>query len=324
MLTQLAKLHPAIVHFPIATSILAVLTLALYLAFKRDELKWMWALLAVVAALAAIPAVATGIIAATGKGFITQGVFPSAEHPRIRLHETLALIGTALSLVLAYLAYSNFKSNHLQTIPVGMVAIALAGVWGFSGHLGGENFWRDGLFTAFEKSGMQITAMKAASAMPPEDESAFAPLGLGADYLTYEKMNTKPWPSDDHGGRLVNTHVNSIGAEAYKTKQPLPVGSVVVKESFEVDDKGKMTGAAGPVFVMVKKEKGYAPENGDWYYAIHWANVPESFSADIGKQVYWRGKSPKVGYCYTCHNDYQKWDFLGGVPKPVRVHAGSY
>jgi hypothetical protein len=34
--------------------------------------------------------------------------------------------------------------------------------------------------------------------------------------------------------------------------------------------------------------------------------------------VYWRGKSPKVGYCYKCHDNYDRE--LGGVPPEHRAY----
>lgn len=329
-MTFLSRLHPALVHFPIATSILALVTLGLYLALKREELRWMWAFLAAVAALAALPAVATGIIAATGKGYMSGGLFPTNDFPRIQNHETLGLLGTALSFALAYLAYRTYQTGNLLVVPTLFLAAGLAVVWGMAGHLGGEQFWRDELFAWGDEHPVPhlpdtLVAKPQTTYTPPAqaaDESLFAPLEEGKDYKTYAKMNTEAWQSESHGDRWVNTYVNAVGASAYQTAKPLPVGSVVVKESF-ADSSGK-AGQPELLYVMVKREPEYAPERGNWFYAVYWNNVPAAFEKQYGKQTYWRGKSKKVNFCNSCHADYDRTDYLGGIPKPVKAHPASY
>lgn len=154
---------------------------------------------------------------------------------------------------------------------------------------------------------------KAENAHPQE---VFGPLEVGADWKSYTKVNTEAVPSEDHGGRFVDTYVNDVGLEAYKNPEtPMPVGSIVVKTSWEVAE-GKPTDTPGPTFVMEKKDAGYDDENENWYYAIHWENPPPKMRDKFG-QIYWRSPSPKVEYCFDCHNGFDRQ--LGMVPEGKRA-----
>ena len=102
---------------------------------------------------------------------------------------------------------------------------------------------------------------------------------------------------------------NAIGLAAYDSSAPIPVGTVVVKTS-TVDEAGT---TAGPIYVMEKRAAGYAPDEDDWWYAIHWA-APDD--PKLGGPIYWRGKSPRVDYCADCHTSYDR--SLGGlIPSSV-------
>jgi hypothetical protein len=65
------------------------------------------------------------------------------------------------------------------------------------------------------------------------------------------------------------------------------------------------------VFVMEKRAPGYSPEHGDWYFAIHWAEPTPDQRKALGGPIYWRGSSPRVAYCYDCHDSYDR--SLGGL-----------
>jgi hypothetical protein len=146
--------------------------------------------------------------------------------------------------------------------------------------------------------------------------AVFGPLEVGADWQSYTRVNTEPVPSEDHGNRFVDTWVNEVGLEAYKAPDmPMPVGSVVVKTSWQTSD-GQPTTTPGPIFVMEKRAAGYDDENDNWYYAIHWAEPSERMRERFG-QIYWRSPSAKVEYCYGCHNGYDRQ--LGMVPEGKRA-----
>lgn len=143
-----------------------------------------------------------------------------------------------------------------------------------------------------------------------QDESAFGPLEVGADHASYRRLTDKPFRSLDHGNRFVHVYVNELGAEAYLDGADIPVGTVVVKTSVENVD-GQPSDIEGPIFVMEKRAPGYAPDHGDWWYALHWANPPPEEARKLGGPVYWRGRSPRVAYCWGCHDDYVNG--LGGL-----------
>jgi hypothetical protein len=153
--------------------------------------------------------------------------------------------------------------------------------------------------------------MRAAAAKSPgTGEDVFGPLEVGADYLTYRKVTDKPFQSLDHGNRWVDVYVNALGAREYLSGAPVPVGTIVVKTSWQ-DDHGKPSNVEGPLFIMEKRAMGYAPEHDDWYFAIHWANPPPAEAKKFGGPFYWRGKSPRAAYCWECHDLYDRR--LGGL-----------
>lgn len=158
----------------------------------------------------------------------------------------------------------------------------------------------------------QGAGMMSAKKMAADPAAQFGPLEAGSDYASYTKMNAAPVTSETHGGRLVDTYVNEVGAAAYLDDDAeIPVGTVVVKTSTEPG------GGAGPIFVMEKRAAGFDPEHGDWAYAIHWAEPPATWAKRLGGPVYWRSPSPRVNYCVDCHDNYDR--NLGGVPPDARI-----
>jgi hypothetical protein len=161
----------------------------------------------------------------------------------------------------------------------------------------------------------QTGMMMEASKMSPTNEDTFGPLEVGADYPTYKKLTDKPFQSLDHGNRWVDVYVNPIGAAAYLAGGEIPIGTIVVKTSWQ-NDHGRPTRVAGPIFIMEKRAPGYAPDHDDWYYAIHWAKPPPADAAKLGGPIYWRGASARAAYCWKCHDGYDR--SLGGlVPSSI-------
>ena len=157
--------------------------------------------------------------------------------------------------------------------------------------------------------------MRAASTGATSDDR-YAPLDVGADYLGYQKLTATPFQSLDHGNRWVDVYANAIGAKPYLSGAPIPVGTIVVKTSWQ-DDHGRPSSVAGPIFVMEKRAAGYDPAHDDWYFAIHWANPPADQIARFGGPIYWRGKSPRAAYCWECHDLYDR--HLGGLVSSTRL-----
>lgn len=152
----------------------------------------------------------------------------------------------------------------------------------------------------------------SAKPRPPaiDDESRFGPLEVGADVATYRRVSPAPFLSTVHGDRWVEVFVNEVGADAYLDGAEIPVGTVVVKTSWESRD-GRISDVPGPLYIMEKRAPGYDPAHGDWWYAIHWADPTPAQRKALGGPIYWRGRSPKAAYCVGCHVNYQR--SLGGL-----------
>ncbi|MEW6303518.1 MAG: cytochrome P460 family protein [Verrucomicrobiota bacterium] len=98
-----------------------------------------------------------------------------------------------------------------------------------------------------------------------------------------------------HRDKFVHVFVSPDGAPAMQTNSiTFPRGSVVLKEKF-ADLKGERT----ELFTgMVKREKGYNPECGDWEFFV--------LGADASKVIE-RGRLQR---CMDCHVEYKASDFV--------------
>lgn len=156
---------------------------------------------------------------------------------------------------------------------------------------------------------------------PADPYAQYAELEVGADYQSWRKANTESFLSPTHGERFVDVYVNDVGFEAYLDESAeIPVGTVIVKPSWE-SEGGEATEVAGPLFVMEKRNEGFDAENHEWWYALHWAEVPPAWQERMkgAEQVYWRTPSERVSYCSGCHNDYPRQ--LGMIPDGKRVEV---
>ena len=95
----------------------------------------------------------------------------------------------------------------------------------------------------------------------------------------------------------------------------MPVGSIVVKPSWENEDG--VPGADGPLFVMQKMPAGFAPDSDDWLYVFQWPSPPEKWAAKIGTNVDWRSPTEKAEYCSDCHDGIERG--LGMPPAERRA-----
>jgi len=90
------------------------------------------------------------------------------------------------------------------------------------------------------------------------------------EYPGWTKASAFPAAPGFHGGRFLVTYVNSRGAQEYlkykKENVQIPAGTRIAKESFAVDDDGKVS--KGPLFLMEKTAPGTSPETDDWYYMM--------------------------------------------------------
>ena len=114
---------------------------------------------------------------------------------------------------------------------------------------------------------------------------------LPTDYRTkFTKLNKSRFVSAGHAsGRWeVDVYANEPARAALAVRsRDVPVGAIVVEEHFE---KSGAPGTAGPVMVMEKRAKGYAPDHGDWRWTVVGA---------AGQLV----KDGIVESCVGCHDD---------------------
>lgn len=140
-----------------------------------------------------------------------------------------------------------------------------------------------------------------------------------ADRAAWHQVNAKPYrissvlnvlcdaPSPDrvdeerkrnpHASTLVTVFVNETGRAAMYAKNApsFPVGSVIVKQKFEPYGE-----RAAPILstVMVKRERGYNQDVGDWEFAVVGSD---------GREIRARGK---LANCAACHTPERANDFV--------------
>lgn len=102
--------------------------------------------------------------------------------------------------------------------------------------------------------------------------------------------------SGPHANTFISVFVNSVGKNAMATGGKFPEKSVIVKQKqhMNVRDSKMQPGIAT---VMIKREKGFNPDCGDWEFAV----------LDTNKTTFLnRGK---LANCMSCHRGQAKEDF---------------
>lgn len=133
---------------------------------------------------------------------------------------------------------------------------------------------------------------------------------LTKEYTEYKIASTQPAPNAGHGNRFLMTFANDVAYDEYvkysDERGPMPVGSILAKESFNVNKKGEVK--HGPLFFMTKVEDGgEAAEFGNWVYA--------AFSP--------KGKAMKIkqGFCHGCHGAFEDQDAMGYPGEDYRISS---
>ncbi len=130
---------------------------------------------------------------------------------------------------------------------------------------------------------------------------------VGATYRNWKNASIRPAAPGVHSERFLMTFVNEIGYDAYTEFKDegvkLPAGTVIAKESYTANKKGKL--AIGPLLIMVKLKEGQAEKYGDWKYV------------GVGTN----GKEFKVSqdFCHACHVAFETQDYVGYPVEEVRV-----
>lgn len=126
-------------------------------------------------------------------------------------------------------------------------------------------------------------------------------------YQSWGAAATVPGGVGNHGSRFLTTFVNDTGYLEYVRFKDegvkMPVGTVIAKESFNVNKKGKVK--RGPLFFMEKVAAGEADEFGNWVYS---ALQP-------------KGKVMKIkqSFCHNCHTNFEDQDSLGYPEEDYRI-----
>lgn len=133
-------------------------------------------------------------------------------------------------------------------------------------------------------------------------------------YQTWRRYNSAPYRSASHGRRFVNNYANPTARNYGKFPDvgTLPVGSVLVKDSFVVTDRGDVV--SGPLAIMEKMPAGFNPASRDWRYSQVMANG-EIFGVTKGVNA------ERVDFCISCHRAAGAAnDHLYFVLEKYRVH----
>ena len=142
-----------------------------------------------------------------------------------------------------------------------------------------------------------------------------ASLKLVANYRSWTNVAAAPYQSATHGSRYVNNYANATGAASYKKFEDvgtMPAGSVLAKDSFVVNANG--TTAAGPLFVMEKRNAGFNADSFDWAYTMI---NPDGTVFGVTKGQ----GSANVEFCIECHVSMaDDQDSLFFLPEESRVN----
>jgi hypothetical protein len=114
-----------------------------------------------------------------------------------------------------------------------------------------------------------------------------------------------PALSSPHKDKYITVYVNEVGRHAMMEERTphFPQGSVIVKEKLTTS---KST-TPELLTVMVKRERGYNPESGDWEYMV---------VDGKGLTIQERGK---LANCQSCHLMDKNTDYVSRAYLPVEV-----
>ncbi|RYD31008.1 MAG: hypothetical protein EOP85_23210 [Verrucomicrobiaceae bacterium] len=119
------------------------------------------------------------------------------------------------------------------------------------------------------------------------------------------------WDTDPHNPHfrtLYKVYVNEAGKRAMENpKLPFPVGSIIVKEKYQPKTRKEndwwkhqsLPKGAKPVLLttMIKREKGFAPEQGDWQYMVLKGDASEETTVGLE-------------HCAPCHQEVKNRDYV--------------
>ncbi len=132
-------------------------------------------------------------------------------------------------------------------------------------------------------------------------------------YTDWSVYSSAPYVSATHGNRYVNNYANSTARDygRFEDVGKLPVGSVLAKDSFVVNDQGQIL--IGALTLMEKMEARFNPSVGDWRFTMI---LPDgTMFGDTGG-----ASAQNVGFCGSCHGAAGPGqDYLFLVPERYRI-----
>ena len=134
---------------------------------------------------------------------------------------------------------------------------------------------------------------------------------IAQEFRKWRRFNISPYRSATHGNRYVNNYANGQAAIYGRLAQgeQMPVGAILVKDSFTVTSDGDVFGSA--MFIMEKMPGGMSTETDGWRYVIV---MPDGslFGDSTGD------RSEDVRFCHSCHITMARNDYLFFIPKKYR------
>lgn len=137
-----------------------------------------------------------------------------------------------------------------------------------------------------------------------QGDKRWIPSEIVETYRSWVPASAYPAAPGFHGERFLVTYVNEIGADEYlrfkEEDVEVPAGTLIAKESFAVDDEGKVQ--PGPLFFMEKVAAGRSPQTDDWFYMAVAPNG-SPMAMDV------------ISACSDCHQ--QSFGHQGGLGYPI-------
>jgi hypothetical protein len=113
-------------------------------------------------------------------------------------------------------------------------------------------------------------------------------------WKSLHKLNTETLKSDSHRAWF-DIYINALAKKAYIQKWSLfPVGSIVVKALYPDQERSETS----KLTIMIKMEKGYDTDNGDWWYGVY---------DETGMDGWYQGK---IKSCIQCHAYGKETDYM--------------
>ncbi len=173
---------------------------------------------------------------------------------------------------------------------------------------------------AFNKTFATLPVYASVKATGDDPEQVLSAL---AKYRTWALVNPAPLrmadhvatlcaaplqrPANPHQNKFVSVYVNETGREAMMTQLAprFPQGSLIVKEKLS----SSTSQTPELLTAMLKREKGYNPESGDWEYLLL-----DGAASKINE----RGR---MSSCSVCHVGYSRTDYVTRLYLPYEVRS---